>query len=490
MPVLEAALSAVAGAVFNYVLRETNVGDQVRRALGREPKRVAFERALGAAVRSLEREHSGWVASLFDASFLESEGAPILAQLLIRDGRPDPSELAVRWADSLNVQQTERRTALTRELEPVAAYFLDSLADALMAEPELQDLNNSRALEQLSSNVQAIALRIGAGRATPGTKRDYLRWLIDRNLYLDPRGILQTQRQVQVRLEDVYISLRAERDEADDPASQTLLEQELARVEAEASDSGLSAAEIEELKEQLLRRAKKRNSRTHSKDPSEVVELAEAVERNDRVVILGDPGSGKSTLLRYLALKHAQALCESRTEIEDGLGQTRLPILIRVADYAENGVWREQPLTDFLTNACAVHECPRGGLADLFETELAHGNCLVLLDGLDEIVSADDRRGVVRQIEDFVRRHSDRPNRFVVTSRIAGYRNAPLGGPFAHYIVQEMDDSQIERFLEVWCPAVEAAQTPELSTTIRAARARREIDSILSWTLAIWGRKG
>ncbi len=479
MPVLEATLSAIAGAVFNYVIQETNVGDQVRQALGREPKRLAFQRALRTAIEGLEHEYSGWVASLFDGSFLEREGAPILAQLLIRDGRPDPSELAVRWADSLNVQQTERRTALTREVEPVAAYFLDSLADALLAEPDLQDLNNSRALEQLNSNVQAIALRIGAGKATLGTQRDYLRWLIDRNLYVDPRGILQTQRQVQVRLEDVYISLRAKRDEADDVNSHTLLEQEIAKIEEEAANSGLSVAEVEDLKEQLLRRANKYDSKLYSKESSEVVELAEAVERNDRVVILGDPGSGKSTLLRYLALRSAQGLWESGSDIENGLGQARLPILIRVADYAENGAWREQPLTDFLTSACAVHECPRSGLADLFETALAHGNCLVLLDGLDEIVSADDRRGVVRKIEDFVRRHSDRPNRFVVTSRVAGYRNAPLGGPFAHYIVQEMDDSQISSFLEVWCPAVEAAQTPELSLTIRTARARQEIDSIL-----------
>jgi len=256
MPVLEATLSAIAGAVFNYVIQETNVGDQVRQALSREPKRLAFQRALRTAIEGLECEYSEWVASLFDASFLEREGAPILAQLLIRDGRPDPSELAVRWADSLNVQQTERRTALTREVEPVAAYFLDSLADALLAEPDLQDLNNSRALEQLNSNVQAIAMRIGGGKATPGTQRDYLRWLIDRNLYVDPRGILQTQRQVQVRLKDVYISLRAKRDEADDVNSHALLEQEIAKLEAEAADSGLTVAEVEVLKEQLLKRVK------------------------------------------------------------------------------------------------------------------------------------------------------------------------------------------------------------------------------------------
>lgn len=79
----------------------------------------------------------------------------------------------------------------------------------------------------------------------------------------------------------------------------------------------------------------------------------------------------------------------------------------------------------------------------------------------------------------FVRRHGDRPNRFVVTSRIAGYRSAPLGGPFAHYTVREMDDLQIHSFLELWCPAIEAAQTPELSPEALRARAQQEIDGIL-----------
>jgi HEAT repeat protein len=111
--------------------------------------------------------------------------------------------------------------------------------------------------------------------------------------------------------------------------------------------------------------------------------------------------------------------------------------------------------------------------------ELAGGNCLVLLDGLDEIVHADDRRGTVGRIEDFVRRHDDRPNHFVITSRIAGYRSAPLGAPFACYTVQEMDKAQIRRFLERWCTAVEATQTPELSTKMRQEVAQREIEGIM-----------
>jgi len=115
----------------------------------------------------------------------------------------------------------------------------------------------------------------------------------------------------------------------------------------------------------------------------------------------------------------------------------------------------------------------------MFAAELKSGDCLVLLDGLDEIVSTDDRLHVVRHIEDFVRHHHSMGNRFVITSRIAGYRNARLNGDYAHYQVQDMDDTQIRHFLDMWCPAVEYAQTPDLSEDARMVTAKREINGIM-----------
>lgn len=213
--------------------------------------------------------------------------------------------------------------------------------------------------------------------------------------------------------------------------------------------------------------------------PGEVLELGEVVTRHDRVVMLGDPGGGKTTLLRYLALKHADALWHGRTAAGADLGVARFPILIRIAEYAEDSNWKKKSLSEFLADCYTLHDCPSNGLVDLLQTELAAGNCLVLLDGLDEIVSADERLGVVKQIEDFVRHHVSKANRFVITSRKAGYRNAPLAEPFAHYAVQEMDETQMRRFLERWCQAVEDAQTPDLSVQERQNVAKREIESIM-----------
>ena len=208
---------------------------------------------------------------------------------------------------------------------------------------------------------------------------------------------------------------------------------------------------------------------------------------HDRLVILGDPGSGKTTLLRYLALKHAQMLYEGakvgQAASNPRLGRVYFPILVRIAEYAERNTWRDKPLSEFLVESCMLAECPATNLSAMFDAELSAGGCLILIDGLDEIVEADDRRRVVQRLEDFVRRYDQGgirgQNSFLVTSRIAGYRSASLAEPFAHYVIQEMDEEQIVRFLENWCIAVEDAQTPDVSEAVRNQTARREVNGVM-----------
>src|SRR2546428_10493692 len=101
MPLLEFVLGAITKAVFSYLVQQGGVTDQMRRALGQDPVQRASQRSLGKACEVLERQHPEWVANTFDASFFEHEGAPLLAQFLVRDGHPDPGELAARWADAL-----------------------------------------------------------------------------------------------------------------------------------------------------------------------------------------------------------------------------------------------------------------------------------------------------------------------------------------------------------------------------------------------------
>lgn len=531
MPLGEIVLAAIADAVFAYLVTKygDTLGDWVRSRAGREPMRKAFKNALGRTFAQLEQQYPQWVANQFDASFFEHEGAPILAQFLVRDGHLDPCELAARWADALNLRQPERRTFYTRQLESVASDFLTLLAHHLKAEKALRELHDSRTFEQLAEDVQAIRLKLAAGHATEGTRRDYLRWLISRNLYIDTRGTLQTQRHVQVKLDAVYVSLQAQHEAVNDVDIVVVIDglDELSPIERREILSSLQdvapsvtrfilstrgeAGATEGLQDTIstvtrfafgtagggqqqitfahgilqtkfqLRSLRKqlREKLLAWNTASERIELTMAASQHARLLILGDPGSGKSTLLRFLALKHAQALYHGYSEAGPGLGSARFPILIRIAEYADEHAWKKQSLSDFIAKSCILHECSSDGLADLLHLELEQGHGLILLDGLDEIVHADERRSVVEQIENFVRRYINKGNVCVVTSRIVGYSSAPLGEPFDRFTICDMDEVQIHRFLQQWCQAVEDAQTPDAAPEVRKQVAQREIDGIM-----------
>jgi predicted NACHT family NTPase len=91
--------------------------------------------------------------------------------------------------------------------------------------------------------------------------------------------------------------------------------------------------------------------------------------------------------------------------------------------------------------------------------QMRHGQCLMLLDGLDEVFDQESRRLIVERINQFVEMFS--ANKFVVTSRIAGYRDVKLSERFAEFTIEDMGSEQVEGFLHRWCRAVERAQQPE-----------------------------
>jgi len=302
--------------------------------------------------------------------------------------------------------------------------------------------------QEIRKIVVALLNPVVDARTITGTHLSYLHWLIKRTSSLDTRGVYSTQLLPKIKLEEVYISLQARYEEI-------FQEAELAR-----SPEALTA-ETSKL----------------DQAPS-ALSLSQIVARHDHLMILGEPGSGKTTFLRYLALEHALAL---RNQIKNTeVGESRFPILLRIADYVEYGMRQGKSVSAFLVDDCARHECPTSALADLLGAELHAGRCLVLLDGLDEVVHADDRQVVVRKLEEFVHRYDDVPNRFIITSRGGGYHEAPLSDSFAHYTLKELEETGIRRFLESWCPAVEMALSPEEPATTRETRAQHEITDLMS----------
>ncbi|MEM9770269.1 MAG: NACHT domain-containing protein [Cyanobacteria bacterium P01_D01_bin.73] len=158
----------------------------------------------------------------------------------------------------------------------------------------------------------------------------------------------------------------------------------------------------------------------------------------DRTVILGKPGSGKTTLLRHLALSCAAG---------DFRGD-RLPIFIELRHWAATLQASDQeikPLQEFIQESWALVQISP------IETEaiLQAGQALVLLDGLDEVATAQFE-SVVQGIQQFAAHYYHVP--ITVTCRTAADRIRFQG--FAYGELRDFDWHQVKTFAQRWFTAI------------------------------------
>ena len=320
----------------------------------------------------------------------------------------------------------------------------------------------------------------------------YLEWLIAENSYLKVAGVMQVNRQVDILLDRIYISLQAESVEE---RSQSFRER-VTRGEGRVTSSRANKMgepdfpDIEFMDEPMLTMSAEPTS---SQRVTKIVDLAEALRKHTYSAILGEPGAGKTTLLRYLARHFAIAYrgIEANESsvgrvlggMGEDLGEMRLPVLFRIADFAER--LAQEPdlsLVEYLKQFYRQWESDRDrgngdAVADLLLSKMAAGDCLVLMDGLDEVFDRANRVQVVQQIDRLVKEYSE--NKFVITSRIAGYQEASLGSRFRELTITPMANAQIKEFLKRWCRAIEEAQRPEADVSLHERDAEREARGIL-----------
>ncbi len=148
--------------------------------------------------------------------------------------------------------------------------------------------------------------------------------------------------------------------------------------------------------------------------------VVEALQRDQRLVVLGDPGTGKTTLINWL--------CESFTRpvSTGGLGSAfgplvPLPMILRDLTSIDDKITWQGLLDAFLRHGVAEQLCEH---RDLLDGLLKTGQAFVLLDGLDEISNAQVRRQLRLAVREGFRRF--RRSRWLLTSRIVGYDDAPL----------------------------------------------------------------
>ncbi|RUT04408.1 hypothetical protein DSM106972_046360 [Dulcicalothrix desertica PCC 7102] len=157
----------------------------------------------------------------------------------------------------------------------------------------------------------------------------------------------------------------------------------------------------------------------------------EAVQRYNKLIVLGKPGAGKTTFLKYLAIQ-----C-----IYNNLQNNCIPIFISLKNFAET--LEKLNILEYITQELSLLEITNANVK--VEQLLRQGKLLLLLDGLDEVREEHTKR-VIQQIQEISDRFYN--NKFILTCRIAA--NEYVFERFTEVELADFDEEQIVIFAKNW----------------------------------------
>ncbi len=232
------------------------------------------------------------------------------------------------------------------------------------------------------------------------------------------------------------------------------------------------------------------------------------------IYLSGDPGAGKSTFCKWLALVAANGdvpLHPEALQAPEGYGETcnaslrdRLPVLCSLRDLggrsvrpagggnerpilAGNGTWNSDEFVEALARWAEVAK-PCGLTGTALRESLQSGNCLLILDGVDELPRTVDegtrthaaRSNFLSGLAAALRKWGNNGNRILLTSRPYGLEPSDvqrLGLP--HLGLGGIPDDLQALFVRRWYAAVDPPRSTELSRTLVAHLAERQDDGIV-----------
>lgn len=243
-------------------------------------------------------------------------------------------------------------------------------------------------------------------------------------------------------------------------------------------------------------------ARSMAKSPERAARKLSALDvlnAERKLVLLGGPGSGKSTFVNFVALSMAGELLgdaglnlatlTAPLPAEEGEEETQpqhwghgalLPVRVLLRDLAS-----QLPPPGTPVNAEAVwgylqaqlKQAALEDFAPLMHEEMLEHGALVLLDGLDEVPDALDRREQIKQaLQDFAASFSR--CRFLVTSRTYAYQRQDWKlDDFTEAQLLPFTPGQMQRFVEAWyAHMVELLRLSEASARGRAELLLRTVE--------------
>lgn len=183
------------------------------------------------------------------------------------------------------------------------------------------------------------------------------------------------------------------------------------------------------------------NRYNHQEQNNTQLNIRDLFNFGNKVVVLGGAGLGKTTTLNYIYCNY-----------EDLYQRCSFKVKIDLKEYADDICHNKKDIlwciaTDFLKKTkrinCSFHEIE----AQISEL-LTQGHCLVVLDALDEISTQSVRNKVRDSIHNFSELYF--LNRFIISSREAGYLRNQFDRSFVHVRINEFDSEQIKQYSSNW----------------------------------------
>ncbi len=196
--------------------------------------------------------------------------------------------------------------------------------------------------------------------------------------------------------------------------------EKISRTQRRSIEELMDGCEVENFDRFILRKVRQ-----------ERIPALKAVERHDKLMILGKPGAGKTTFLKWLALQ-----CNGGK-----FNQHRIPLFVTLKEFAETE--GKPNLLAFI--AKQLNEYGIENAEFVGAKILQAGRAIVLLDGLDEVKAQDHDR-----VLNSIRQTSEQfdGNQFVITCRIAAKEYT--FDKFTEVEVADFDDKQIADFAYKW----------------------------------------
>ncbi len=189
--------------------------------------------------------------------------------------------------------------------------------------------------------------------------------------------------------------------------------------------------------------------------------VLESASEHKRLTLLGDPGAGKSTFVKKLLAWQASA-CMGKANPPEGFDPQLLPVpvLLRgLSPYLSKlgeidnlpADRRDDALADaFWDYLCADLGKECDGIGETLRESLQNGDCMLVLDGLDEV--PHDLRGRVRQTVDALLKHYPL-QRVIVTCRVRSYVGEAVLPQFTSRTLAPFNEEQIQNFVQGWYKA-------------------------------------